>query len=360
MKNMTSKQRLLNSLKGIETDYLAWSPFLAYFWDFQPEEIRQRGLLEFYKEIDADALFRGYCTLIKKEYKDTNIKENIIGNEKKIIYETKFGNLEFLYVYAEKSRTWFLKEHPIKDEEGFKRLINLYKNLKITKHFTKYENGLKLVGDDGLLIPIIGSEMKTSFQALLESWVGTVNLTYAIYDFPELVEETLSVMREKSLEAVNIASESGAESFIFWEDSSTTNISPNQFTKYIAPEINDWGNILHSNNQMLVHHACGLIKDLIPLMAKTNIDIIESISPPPTGNIYTYEAQKMLPDSIGLVGGIDAVMLEKSSLDELYKYTKDIIMKTDTKRFILGNSDSCPPDVEIEKFKMISKLVKEF
>jgi len=360
MREMTSKERLLNSLKGLETDHLAWAPFLAYFWDFQPKSVREKGMLEFYKEIGADPLFRGYCSIVKNNYKNTTIKRSESKTEKKIVYETKLGNLESLYVYAKESNSWFLKEHPIKTKEDLKILIYMYENLVVEPYFDKYENGLKLMKDEALLIPIIGTEMKTSFQSLLEHWLGTVNLNYAIYDYPELINETLNIMREKSIDAVNIASECKAEAFIFWEDSSTTNISPNQFTEYVAPEINNWGNILHKNDKMLVHHACGLIKDLIPLMAKTNIDIIESISPPPTGNIYTYEARKLLPDHIGLVGGIDAVILERSSMKELEEYVTDIIVKTTRKRYILGNSDSCPPNVDIEKFKMISKLAKEY
>ncbi len=46
MNQMTSKQRLLNSLKGLETDNLAWSPFLPYFWDFQPESITKKAMIE--------------------------------------------------------------------------------------------------------------------------------------------------------------------------------------------------------------------------------------------------------------------------------------------------------------------------
>ncbi|MBN2853816.1 MAG: hypothetical protein JXQ23_13890 [Clostridia bacterium] len=360
MEKMTSKERLLNSIKGMETDHLAWSPFLAYFWDFQPEEVTKKGMLEFYKEIGADPLFRGFCTLIKKNYKNVTISDKTDGLKRQVIYETEKGNLTFGYVYATESRSWFLKDHPVKTEDDFKKLIYLYENLQIEKDFSKYENGLKAVNDQALLIPIIGAEMKSSFQSLLEHWVGTVDLTYALYDFPELVQEALAVMQKKSMDAVEIACDSKAESFIFWEDSSTTNLSPDQFSEFVAPEINQWGKLLHQNNQMLVHHACGLIKDLLPLMAKTDIDMIESISPPPTGNVYTYEAREVLPERIGLIGGIDAVVLESYPVNDLYDYVKDIIMKTNRRKFILGNSDSCPPRVDIEKFKMISRLVKEF
>ena len=83
--------------------------------------------------------------------------------------------------------------------------------------------------------------MKTSFQSLIEHWVGTEELVYALADYPETVEECLQVMDRKALESVEISVKSPAEAFIFWEDSSTTNISPAYFDKYTAPAIKDVG-----------------------------------------------------------------------------------------------------------------------
>ena len=94
-------------------------------------------------------------------------------------------------------------------------------------------------------------------------------------------------------------------------------------------------------------------------MAKTGIDMIESISPPPTGDIYTFEARDMIPDSIGLIGGIEPTVLLNYNIDKLAAYVSDIVGKTGKRKFILGNSDSCPPGVEIEKFRMISRLIME-
>ncbi len=356
---MNSKERLLNSIKGLETDRLAWSPFLAYFWDVQPEKIRKMGMLDYYKSIGADPLFRGYCTLIKKSYKNCNISEKIANGEKQVLYETPVGTLESKYVYTPEGNTWFLTKHPVKSEEDYKILTYMNEDMTITPDFSKYNAGIKVMGNEALLMPIISSEMKSSFQALLEHWVGTEELTYSVYDFPEALDECLAAMKVNSKKAAEYAAQCDAESFIFWEDSSTGNLSPSFFSDYISDEINTWADILHSNEKYLVHHACGQLRGLLPEMSKTRVDMIESISPPPTGDIYTYEARKMLPDRIGLIGGIEPTVLLNYNIDELKEYVTEIIEKTGKRKFILGNSDSCPPGVDIEKFRMISQLVRE-
>lgn len=194
---------------------------------------------------------------------------------------------------------------------------------------------------------------------MVEHWCGTVDLTYALYDFPEVVEECLDAMIAKSVEAIQIAVKSNAEGFIFWEDSSTTNISPEFFKKYTAPTITKWGNLIHENEKLLIHHACGHIRDLLPLMSETPIDMVESISPPPTGNIDIDAAFKLLDNNKGLIGGIEPVFFKNCTIKELEERVDFLLETAKGRRFILANSDSCPPGVEYEKFCAVSKMVRE-
>ena len=357
---MNSRERLLNTIRGNETDRLAWSPFLAYFWDYQPEHIRKAGQLQFLKDVGADPLFRGFCTLVSVSYEKSTVKEKVSGNERSVVYETPVGKLEARYTYSNNGNTWFLTKHPVKDGEDLKILTYLNEDMKVEPNFSKYEKGMELLGEEALLIPIITPEMKSSFQSLIENWMGTEGASFAVYDYEDELAMCLNAMRKNSVESVEIAVNSGAEAYLFWEDSSTGNLSPSFFRDYIADEIASWADIIHREGALLVHHACGQIRGLIPEMVKTGIDVIESISPPPTGDIEIFEAREMAPDNVCLVGGIEPTILLNSSIDELKTRVVDIMEKTGKKGFVLANADSCPPGVEIEKFRMISELVKEF
>ena len=129
---------------------------------------------------------------------------------------------------------------------------------------------------------------------------------------------------------------------------------------YSAPEINEWGKIIHASGKYLIHHACGHLRALLDSMAKTDIDMIESISPPPTGNIELWEAREMLPEHIGLIGGIEPTKFLNSSLDELEQYVNILLNKVNNKRFILSNSDSCPPGVLLEKFRLVTSILTAY
>ena len=57
---MTVKQRLLNAIRGAETDRTPWSPFLAYYWEHLPPEESACGQLKYLQAMGADPLLRGF------------------------------------------------------------------------------------------------------------------------------------------------------------------------------------------------------------------------------------------------------------------------------------------------------------
>ena len=75
---MTSHYRLVAAMRGEEVDRIPWSPIVAYWWDFLPQAIQDRGPFWFMKEIGADALLRGFttafaCSDIRAGYKKTGL-----------------------------------------------------------------------------------------------------------------------------------------------------------------------------------------------------------------------------------------------------------------------------------------------
>ena len=355
---MKPKERLLNSIKGKEIDRTAFSPFLAYFWNSLSDAERKGGQAEYLKSVGADPLLRGTHQLYKTKYKNCEVSTVDKNFEKFVTYTTPVGEIKEEHTYVKSANTWFLTDHAVKTPEDFKVLTYINENMQVTPDYQPFESEYKALGDDGLILPKIGAYQKTGFQSLLEKWVGTEELVYAVYDYPDIVEECLEVMKIPSLRSVEISVDSSAEGFIFWEDSSTTNISPQLFLKYAAPEINSWGDIIHKNGKFLVHHACGNIKDLLLHMKNTSVDVIESVTPPPTGDVEIWEAQEILNGEIALIGGIDPTVFLFSDMNDLEKYVRELLSKVNKEKFILANSDSCPPGVTREKFEMVAKLVK--
>jgi len=356
---MTVKQRILGALDGKAIDRTPWCPFLAYYWDYLPKQTQDAGQQLYLEQMGADPLLRGFFSIAENEYKNCTIRNVQDGKIRTEIIETPVGKLVSEYRSTDASNSCFLYKHAVETEEDFKTLMYLYEHMEVRGANAKFEKDYGSLGESAVVMPTIGTGGKTAFQMLVEHWCGTQNLTYALADFPELVEECLQVMWEKDKKTVEISVDSSVEALLFYEDSSTTNISPKMFEKYTAPEIKQWADIIHKADKRLVHHACGHIKDLLPLMAGTGVDAIESISPPPTGNIELEDAIKLLPERVALIGGIEPLFFRNCTLEQLEQRVNKLLAAMKGRRFILANSDSCPPDVTYEKFKLVSELVRK-
>lgn len=356
---LTPKRRLLGAIAGEEIDRIPWSPFLAYYWEHLPNEVQAKGQVAYLREMGADPLLRGAGSLFISEYLGCDVRTSQSGRVRTVVYETPAGTLTEQYRYSKEADSWFLTDHPVQDEADFHVLQYLFEHTRLKENYEPYQIARKELGEGGLIVPVFGTPFKTPFQELVEHWCGTVELTYALYDFPEVVEECLSSMETVAVRAAEISAASEAEAFIFWEDSSTTNISPEFFRKYTAPTIEKWGRIFHDNGKYLIHHACGHIRDLLPLMNQLPIDMVESISPPPTGNIDIADAFGLLGKDKGLIGGIEPVFFKDCTIKQLEDRVHHLLEISKGRKYILANSDSCPPGVEWEKFYTVGKMVRE-
>lgn len=56
---------------------------------------------------------------------------------------------------------------------------------------------------------------------------------------------------------------------------------------------------------------------------------------------------------------IEPTFIEQCDLKMPEEYVRDLLSVMKQKRFVLSNSDSCPPGVAYEKFLLVSSLVKE-
>ena len=358
---MTSKERIVAALNGDQIDYTPFSPFLAYVWEHLPKQIQDEGQLAFHHAIGADPLWRGApCPVtanMPSQMESTTCQE---GDRSVTVVRTPVGTLRSVYAKSDSGHTNFLVEHPLKTEEDYKVQMWIeehttydYTPAPVAEHFLgQGREGLSL----GMLIP----RCKSAYQNLVEHLAGTEELVYASMDFPDTVRSLWRVMVEKDLEAARLAMNSEYEYFITWEDSSTQNYSPAQYDEFIGSEIGGWCDLLGSAGKRYIQHACGHVAALTERMKDHGTFAIESISPPPTGNLTIRDARGMIGDRMGIIGGIEPTEFLTLSEADLGPYVESVIEDAQGGPFVLANSDSCPPGVTMEKFKLVSQVARAY
>jgi hypothetical protein len=357
---MSAHERLVAALSGEPVDYVPFSPFLAYVWESFPQEVRDAGQLAFHHRIGATPLWRGAPCPVRPVLPEAlEITHHQNGRDVLTEFHTPVGSLRQVGRRSDEGNTQFLIEHPLKTPADFK--VQLW----IEEH-TGYEVDLQPVRDhlagegrEGLSIGMLIPRGKSSFQSLVEHYVGTEELAYALADSRETVEALWQAMSAGNMKAAQLAMESGFYTYyLTWEDSSTQNYSPRQYTRYIATEIEQWCTLLSTNGMHYIQHACGHLRHLLAPMKASGVAGVESISPPPTGNISIREAREIVGSDFAIIGGIEPVHFLTLPAASLGAYVEQVIDELRGGPFILANSDSCPPGVTVEKFARVAAVAR--
>jgi hypothetical protein len=358
MHEMTSKERLTAALRGETVDRIPWSPFLAYIWETFPTAVQQAGQLAFYHAVGADPLWRGAPCPVRGDVHGVEYRSHEAGPLVTTEAITPVGTLTWTQQRSTEGNTQFLREHPLKTVEDCKIQCWIEEHTTFTRDLTEVEAHLQGEGHAGLSLGILMPRFKTAFQQLIEFSIGTEEMAYLLADTPEAVMELLEVMVHNDLQAAAMAVDAPYDFFLTYEDSSTQNYSPAQYAANIQPEITALCGLLASAGKRFVQHACGHVRALLPLLLESGVAVVESLSPPPTGNITLRDARAMLGQRMGIIGGIEPTALLHTPLAEFPAYVEQVIADGHGGPFVLANSDSCPPGVPIEKFRMVGEIVR--
>lgn len=357
---MTAHERLVAALTGQPVDYLPFSPFLAYVWESFPKALRDEGPLAFHHRVGATPLWRGAPCPVRAVPPETlTVVTHQDGADVHTQFRTPVGVLTQVKRRSAPGNTEFLIEHPLKCEDDYKVQLWIEEHTTYVVDLNPVRNHLRGDGREGLSIGMLIPRSKSAFQMLVEHYVGTEELAYALADFPETVETLWQAMVASDMKAAQLAMESGFYTYyLTWEDSSTQNYGPWQYERYIASEIEQWCTLLATNDMRYIQHACGHLRRLLPMMKASGAVAVESISPPPTGNITLKETRALVGADFGIIGGIEPTQFLNLSLEALGPYVEQVITDGRGGPFVLANSDSCPPGVTVEKFIRVAEVAR--
>ena len=381
---MNSRERLMAVFGHKIPDRVPWSGLVNdYFLNFHKNELGNLSAPDFLKGAGAD-IFNwlgleakspgievqtfNKSRLVKKDKSGNWLVEfyNYIGNieyyksntnmttTRKLI--TPLGELTAGFTYTPSSRTVFISEFPIKKIEDYRIFTYLIESLEyedLSKYFDEMETE---IGESGINAAVLHS---TPVYELIQCFMGMESFHYLFFDYRRDTLELINRIFKKFIQCYEIYAKTNIPAIVIPEDAGTTLYSPSFFDEYLSPVLNEYCRIINSKDKISVIHACGHLDGLKESFSSIEADCIESVSPPPTGNVSIEEFKKALPGKC-IMGGIPAncYLLE---LDDFKNYVGKLILENKSGGdFILSSGDSVPANAKIENIKSISGLVDEY
>lgn len=282
---ITNRKNLIDVFEGRRSEFI---PFSIYSWRDMCDDPAWQDLIK-----------QGLCRVMRipviKEIPSSNIEtiyqEEIINGKpvRRTTLRTPLGELNQVLIKNHE------QEYYLKTPHDYKIMKYIIENTKLELDPEQFLESEKMLGDTGLTL-IYG--IRSPMQTLVVDYAGLENFSYSLADaFPELFE-LVDVLLEQLIEYCKIVAKGPGRYFQLRENLTSVQWGPERFSKYHMPVYEKIIPILHSGGKKVYTHYDGKLSCLSKLIAKTEIDGIDSLTAPPEGNMTLKEARAAFPGKV--------------------------------------------------------------
>jgi hypothetical protein len=235
-------------------------------------------------------------------------------------------------------------EYPVKSLNDLDAWIYVYSHIGFHRNDSWFKHR------DALKLDTIGLNW-SPVQQLLEFDIGVENFYYFLMDAPEKMNTLLETMQARCMDRLRL----GLSLFpqarnIYWgENTSSSLISPSFYRQLTMPHILAYARLAHRHNKRLNVHMCGLLRDLLDCFVLTEMDGIDSVTPPPVGNTpFRLVREKFKPDFY-ILGRLNAQLWMGKDRDGIKAVVRKMIYPELLQTpFILAVTSDAIPDIPRE------------
>jgi len=381
------KSNLMAVLEGKETEGVVWQPRIKHWYDVNnvknmvPERYRGKYLDEIYEDLGAaprqvwqggifgGGEFAGYPSIVSREGDDVDVwvKQTkglyYIETPGDFIitkYKTPIGEMTSVSKRTEYGTSRYPVEHFLKEHESIKVYKYILKKRTYQFDWQRYRWGEKRFGD---IIYPRGSLSKEPINRLTIELMGVERTVKWLWRHPNEMEELMELMTQDIEKQIECYAKTPVVELCFGSNMHQDLCSPRMFKKYLIPFYERVIPKIHRAGKYVTAHWDGYVQKLLPLAKETGMDGLECVTPKPQGDVTIDEMKKhIIDEGMFLRDGIPAILfLPWTPIEELKTFTLKILDTLGgTGRLILGISDLLPANADIERVRVVEKIVEEW
>ena len=225
------------------------------------------------------------------------------------------------------------------------------------------------VADIPLIIGMIGDrgflQVKATqgVEQFLMDALGVEHALLLYYDDRELLVELLRLFNDHHRAILKRVLEQGVDVVFepWYNCSMSVGWSPDQYREIFLPFIKENIDLIHEHGALVDHYNDGKMDPVLEDLVDAGCDIIETLPPPPLGDVELASAKKRIGGRVCLKGHIDQVnLICYGEPDQIRDAVRNAIETAGPTGFILGTADSIRPESPIENIQTYFDAALEF
>jgi hypothetical protein len=213
------------------------------------------------------------------------------GNQmvRRQVWRTPLGEVSALW-----TDNWQQK-YFLETAEDYRILTYIAKHAEYTADYAAFHTQEIILPAYMVPVPRIG---RTPLQTILVDYAGLANFSLHLVEYPDELRELYEALLVNFRRLVEIAAAGPGRYINVIENFTVETLGPRRFKQYLLPVYEETFGTLHQAGKVVGCHYDGKIKAVKDLVANSPVDLIESLTPPPEGDITLAEARASWPDKL--------------------------------------------------------------
>lgn len=381
---MTHRERFFNRITGKETDRTPFFPDLSKWYEYHrnagevpekdylpgefippdapinrkkgimPDRYLNMNLLDIHRDLDCGLPVHGYGIFYDVSYPNCEISTKTEGDATIRIIKTPKGQLREVSRMA-MDRSTLIVEHLAKNADDFPALKYFIRDAVYTPNYERAQAVLDTVGDLGYVNMIAG---RSPYGRLVVDLMGIVNLTYASVDNPTEFLGLLDVIHDADVKLWEITAKAPGKIAFIADNMDESLYSPPNYKRFCLPYYQEMTDLFHKHGKIVLAHNDGRLKNLLPMVKDTGIDVLDGCTPAPMNDFSVQELVQALGKNQYAYCGVPAnFFVEDRSASEIIDFAR-MIFDTMGNKVILNIGDIMPEKGDIELIREIRESIE--
>ncbi len=187
------------------------------------------------------------------------------------------------------------QEYALKTAADYRVMTYIAQHTQVQPNYDHFHHMDQRMGPHGVPLVITG---RTPLQTILVDYVGLENFAYHLFDFEAEVQELYDALLANYRRVVDITASGPGRFVSVLENFTAETMGPQRFSQFHLPVYRECFPILQAAGKVVGTHYDGRLASCSHEIAEAPIDLIESLTEPPEGDLSLQEARRLWPDKL--------------------------------------------------------------
>jgi hypothetical protein len=139
---------------------------------------------------------------------------------------------------------------------------------------------------------------RTPFQTILVDYAGLANFALHLYEYETELRQLYEVMLVNFHRLAEIVADGPGRYINILENYTADTLGPRRYAEFLLPVYEETFEMFRQAGKVVGYHYDGSLAVVKDLVARAPLDLIESLTPPPEGDMTLAEARAAWPDKL--------------------------------------------------------------